>query len=140
MEIINKKLNELTLIELYEIIKLRMDVFIYEQKILSVDELDDDDFNANHIFIKDGKNICSYIRVIAGEDVHKLGRVCTKKSARLKGYSRKLIEYAMSKYEKILVSAQVQALPFYLKIGFKKIGKTYILANIIHQDVIYENK
>ena len=50
MEIIIKKFNELTLDELYEILKIRVSIFVVEQHC-PYNEIDDKDKNAYHIYI-----------------------------------------------------------------------------------------
>ena len=63
MEIIIKKFNELTLDELYEILKIRVSIFVVEQHC-PYNEIDDKDKNAYHIYIKDNNQIKAYLRVL----------------------------------------------------------------------------
>ena len=56
MEIIIKKFDELTLNELYNILKLRSQVFVVEQNCIYQD-LDDIDKNSYHFFIKEESGI-----------------------------------------------------------------------------------
>lgn len=142
MKVIIKRFTELTNLELYNIIKLRTDVFVYEQKILVEKELDDDDFTSLHLFIvKEGIPL-SYARLIGTEDVVKLGRICTHINYRGRGYSKRIIEEVTNnkKYKKIIISSQHHAVDFYINRGFIKEGSTFIEAGIVHQKLIYENK
>ena len=57
METVVKKFDELSLIELYEILKLRAEVFVVEQNCVYQD-LDNVDQEAYHVYLQDeGKRI-----------------------------------------------------------------------------------
>ena len=81
MELVIKKYQELTSDELYEILKVRAEVFVVEQHCVYQD-MDDLDQCAVHIYLRDDDEIQAYLRVIepgkAGEDVV-IGRVLSKK-------------------------------------------------------------
>ena len=81
METVIKKFNELTLDELYQILRLRAEVFIVEQNCVYQD-VDNVDLNAYHAYLKDESGIVAYLRVIdKGErlDEVSLGRVISLK-------------------------------------------------------------
>ena len=93
MDIIIKKFEELTLNELYNILKLRSEVFVVEQKCIYQD-LDDVDKTSYHFFIK-GENdrIISYLRIFERDgETAQIGRVLTDEKERKKGYALKLME------------------------------------------------
>ena len=50
MELVVKKFDELTVHELYDILKLRVDVFVVEQEC-PYPEIDDKDQNAYHVYL-----------------------------------------------------------------------------------------
>lgn len=50
MEFVSKFFNELTTIELYEILKARVKIFVVEQKC-AYQEIDDIDYRSLHLFI-----------------------------------------------------------------------------------------
>ena len=56
MEIVVKRFDQLTLDELYEIIKIRVGVFVVEQNC-AYQDLDDVDKNAYHVYIKEDDKI-----------------------------------------------------------------------------------
>ena len=58
-----KKFEELTNIELYNLLKLRVDVFVVEQNC-PYKELDDLDQNALHIWLEEENNIIAYLRIL----------------------------------------------------------------------------
>lgn len=74
MELIIKKFDELTVNELYDILKLRVDVFVVEQEC-PYPEIDNKDQNAYHIWLKDEDGIAAYVRVldkgVSFEDGHR---------------------------------------------------------------------
>ena len=63
METFVKTFNELSVDELYEILKLRADVFVIEQQCIYPD-IDQKDRNSLHVFVKDHDEIVAYLRVL----------------------------------------------------------------------------
>ena len=63
MELIVKKFESLTTLELYEILQLRVDVFVVEQSC-PYREIDGIDIDAYHVFLRDEEGIQAYLRVI----------------------------------------------------------------------------
>ena len=63
MEPIVKKFDELTVAELYEILKIRAEVFVVEQNCVYQD-LDEVDKEAYHVYLKDNGQIVAYLRVV----------------------------------------------------------------------------
>lgn len=125
--------------EWFEIVQLRSDVFLIEQSI-KVSELDENDLTCAHYFIKQHKTIVSYARLIKGDNNHQIGRVCTKKIHRGKGYSKKIIEAMKKRHDVLIMSAQVAVIPFYESLGFKLVGNRYLDAGIIHQKMKFVKK
>ena len=62
-----KKLDELTNIELIDIFKARIDVFVVEQNC-PYKEIDDYDKTCYHAFIKENNDIAAYLRIIFKEN------------------------------------------------------------------------
>ena len=142
MEIIIKKFNELTLNELYELLKIRASVFVVEQKC-PFQEIDDKDNKAYHIYIKDKDKIKAYLRVLDRGvyfDEVALSRVLT--TERNKGYSNIIIKegikVAKEKFDadKIKVEAQSYTKELYEKFGFKQMSEEYLLDNIPHIEML----
>ena len=146
MESVVKKFQDLTVDELYAILRLRSAVFVVEQDCVYQD-LDDIDQEAWHVYLKDGEEIVGYLRVVAkGKrlDEVSIGRVISL--YRRKGIGSKLMEIgkavAMEKFgaTKIKVGAQVHAQSFYEQAGFKPISEHYLEDGIPHIYMIYEEK
>lgn len=141
MNTIVKNFKELTKEELYEIIKLRIDVFSIEQNCLYQD-LDDLDFNALHFSLTHDNKLLSYLRVInidQEKNSAQIGRVVSRVKA--KGYGSVLMKKAISYLNNelgiktIKLSTQTNALKFYERLNFKIISKEYLIDNIPHYDM-----
>ena len=144
MKIIVKSFSELTLYELYDLLKLRAQVFVVEQNC-PYQDLDDIDKDAYHVFIEDNGEIVACARVIdKGKrlDEVSIGRVIS--AQRRKGLGTAVmkasIQTAKEKFgaKKIKIGAQEYALPFYQSVGFKVVSKTYLEDGIPHKYMIYE--
>lgn len=137
MEMTVKKYDELTLDELYEIIRVRLEVFVTEQKCI-YNDLDGVDKDAYHVFLIENGTILGYLRVYElDENTAKIGRVLT--TVRSKGYGeavvRKGIEVAFGEMGKseIKIHSQTYATGFYEKCGFEIYGEEFLEENIPHR-------
>ena len=86
-----KEFTELTTEELYEILKLRAEVFVVEQNC-PYQDLDDKDQSSYHLFLEDNGQIIAVLRILPENIAYKemaIGRLIVKKSYRGKGISRK---------------------------------------------------
>lgn len=144
METIVKHFNELTVSELYEILRARAEVFIVEQNCVYQD-VDNVDKEAYHVYLREEGEIVAYLRVVDKDkrlDEVSLGRVITLK--RRQGYGSKVmkvgIEVARERFgaTKIKIGAQAWAKPFYEQVGFKQISGEYMEDGIPHIYMILE--
>lgn len=142
MEIISKFFDELTIIELYEILKVRSKIFVVEQKCVYQD-LDDIDYRSLHLFYKVDKNIIAYLRIYKKEEgIIQIGRVLTADHG--KGFGGKILKEAVSiikeqmKPNKIYLEAQCYAIRFYEREGFKVCSEEFIEDGIPHVKMILE--
>ncbi|MBR2989168.1 MAG: GNAT family N-acetyltransferase [Clostridia bacterium] len=145
MEITIKKFDELTTDELYEILRLRAEVFVVEQDCVYQD-LDGKDKKAYHIYLTDDGVMQAYLRVLPQGVSYPLdasiGRVVVR--AKKNGYGKIVVErglkLAKEKFNAkvIRISAQVQAQGFYEKQGFKPVSNIYLEDGIDHREMIYE--
>ena len=137
MEVFIKKFEELNIDELYEILKLRNEVFIVEQTC-PYDDIDGEDRNSIHIFQKNMEEIVSYLRIIVNKEKISIGRVLVKNNFRGKNLSREIlniaIEYIFKNFEvdKIYIEAQTYLIKLYESLGFNKISEEFLLDNIPH--------
>lgn len=143
-----KEFDELSLDELYEILKLRAEVFVVEQDCV-YNDLDDKDQMALHLFLKDGDEIIAVSRIlpenVAFEDMA-IGRVIVKKEYRGHGIAKKIMQKAIDyiikdlKKDKIRLSGQAYLVRFYEDLGFKKVSDVYLEDGIDHFEFLYEVK
>ena len=146
MQTIIKKFNELTLEELYEIVKIRAAVFVVEQKC-AYQDLDDVDQEAYHVYVKEEGKMVAYLRVVdKGKrlDEVSVGRVISLK--RRCGLGSMLMKaglaVAKEKFhaDKVKVGAQTYAKPFYESVGFRQVSEEYLEDGIPHIYMICDVK
>ena len=134
-----KTFDELTTRELYEILRVRAEVFVKEQGINWVDP-DTVDYSSIHIFsMRDGR-VCAYLRAYSVDDMTiKVGRILAVPHCM--GIGTELMHYAVKKIKemtgcsKIVMDAQKHAVPFYEKLGFKVTSNEYLEEGIWHVDM-----
>ena len=140
-----KKFSELTLDELHEILKLRSEIFIVEQKCAYKD-IDGKDLNAIHIMEKQNGEIQGYLRVLhagVSYDHASLGRIIVRKEARGKDLGRNIIQtgidYIADNFpsSEITIGAQAHLMKFYNSLGFQGISEIYLEDGIPHVDMHY---
>lgn len=139
-----KTFPELTTQELFQIYKLRVAVFVVEQKCY-YQEVDDDDLTAYHLMFKDDQNnITAYARIIPEENatVARIGRVVVDPNHRGDGLGRELVQTAldrmptlMPKTGKIVLAGQEYLNGFYKSFGFKNVSDVYLEDGIPHIDM-----
>ncbi len=136
MEFFAKKFSELTVSELYEILKSRTEVFLLEQKIICQD-MDDVDYDCLHCFISDGKRVQACLRAfLSGDGEVTIGRVVSLEHK--KGLGRELMQKSIEEIkknfscEKLVVHAQKQAEGYYEKMGFTTVSGEFMEENIPH--------
>lgn len=144
MELVIKKFDELTAEELYDILKLRVDVFVVEQEC-AYPEIDGKDKCAYHVWLKDDEGIAAYLRVLdkgVSFDDAAVGRVISAR--RRKGFGtivlKEGIRIAKEKFkaDKITIEAQVYAKKFYENVGFKQVSEEFLEDGIPHILMILE--
>jgi len=132
--------------ELYQILRLRSEVFVVEQDCIYQD-LDNKDQKAIHIFLKENENIIAYTRVFKKGDYYKnpsIGRVVVSKKERGKELGKKIMKYSIDYIkknelgEKIELSAQKYLDKFYKDLDFYTIGKEYMEDGIPHQRMLLD--
>ena len=135
MEILTFKGTDLEKLKLA--IDIRTEVFMKEQGVSHEEEFDDKDPVSYYVIIKENNDAVGCGRVYFYDDIAHLGRIAVLKRARKNGVGRIIIEKLISiskeqKADTIMLGAQIQAVGFYEKLGFKPYGATYLDANIEH--------
>ena len=144
--IVAKTFYELNNQELYQILRLRSEVFVVEQDCVYQD-LDNKDQNSVHIFQKEKEEIIAYTRILKSGDYYKnpsIGRVVVSKKNRGKELGKNIMHYSIEFIKnklagkKIELSAQIYLEKFYLDLGFYRTGEDYLEDGIPHQRMIKE--
>ena len=94
MELEIKKFNELTTKELYDILKLRSEVFVVEQECV-YNDVDGKDVSSDHLMIKEDGKLLAYLRILkagVSYEACSLGRVLVAQEARGRGLAKKILE------------------------------------------------
>jgi ElaA protein len=140
-----KTFDQLTTIELYQLLKLRAEVFVVEQNCAYLD-IDNYDLGALHILGTSNNEIVAYARLLPQGYYHKeagIGRVVTSTAVRSLGFGKLLMEYAITETllqfntTEIVISAQLYLEKFYTNLGFKTEGETYLEDDIPHIKMRY---
>ena len=138
MECFVKRFHELTVDELYDLLKLRTDVFVVEQKC-PYPELDGLDRGAVHVWLSDEGGVAACLRVMdrgAESQYVSIGRVVAAR--RRQGLGTRVLREgirAAREYfgaEHIYLEAQTYALGLYEKQGFRAISEEFLLDGIPH--------
>ena len=133
-----KTFKQLTVDELYELLRVRTEVFVVEQDCVYQD-MDGDDKEAIHVWLTEGDRVVALARVCPA-GVHlptiSIGRVIT--TVRGKGYGKQVmlaaIDVAVEHFgaTSIDIEAQEYAKGFYEGVGFKQTSDTFMLDGIPH--------
>ena len=123
---------ELSVDRLYDILRLRVEVFVVEQEC-AYSEIDNLDAQATHFWIDDATGIATYLRLIREENCCRIGRVVTRADVRAKGLSKELIEHVMRISEgPWVLSAQSYLRDWYINLGFSQTGPEFLEDGIPH--------
>jgi len=141
-----KTFNELENNELYQILRLRAEIFVVEQNCIYQD-MDNKDQKAVHIYYKEKNNIIAYTRILKSGDYYEnpsIGRVLVSKKNRGKELGKKImiksIKYIKDNFKekKVELSAQQYLDKFYKELGFYKKGEEYLEDGIPHQKMFLD--
>ncbi|WP_017726826.1 GNAT family N-acetyltransferase [Halalkalibacterium ligniniphilum] len=139
-----KAFQELSLDELYEIIKLRINVFVVEQTC-PYQELDDFDRDAVHLCAWEHGRLVAYARILkAGSKYNEasIGRVIVNPVDRSRGFGKMLFRRALNYCTEVLnetkvkIQAQTYLRAFYGSFGFQEISDVYDEDGIPHVDMM----
>lgn len=120
---------------------IRGSVFVDEQKVPSAIEIDPDDRTASHfVAYTDQGEPASCLRLVFKDTKVKIGRVATLPKFRGQGLAKALMLHIetlpeVQAKEQIYLDAQLSALSFYQKLGYRIEGDVLEEAGILHQTV-----
>ncbi len=124
--------------EFFSLMQIRVKVFMAEQNVDPLIEVDEEDKTCDHYIVKEEDAIIATCRVIHHDGVWHLGRIAVSKEYRKQQYGSKLIQYIidLAKQNQVTtleLGAQLHAIPFYESLGFHSVGEMFVEANIEHK-------
>ena len=144
-----KAFKDLSILDLYEIMSFRQNIFSVEQETWYKDA-DGLDLNSLHLLGKnEDKSLIAYLRLVEPKSKFlepSLGRVSVEEKFRGNGLGRKLIKEGIRKSLIIYpnldlgISAQLYLEKFYNQEGFRRVGNTYEEDGITHIKMVLENE
>ena len=139
-----KAFADLTVNELYDLLRKRSEVFVVEQNCVFLD-MDNKDQIAYHLLGYIGDDLVASTRLLGKNTAYKLmsiGRVVTSPKYRGKGAGKALMEESIKRcYElfckdEIKIGAQLYLRKFYESLGFKQSSEMYLEDEIEHIEMI----
>ena len=139
-----KPFNELTVYELYAILRLRSEVFVVEQKCAFLDADNKDQYSHHLMCWEDGLLVaCS--RLVPEARAFRepsIGRVVTSPEKRKSGLGKGLMSHSINHCYKLFgkqtirIGAQLYLKVFYESFGFKQEGDVYDEDGIAHIEMV----
>jgi predicted GNAT family N-acyltransferase len=121
--------------------RIREAVFVIEQSVPHELEWDGEDGDALHFLACEANYPIGTARLLASGQI---GRLAVLKDWRGLGMGQALLRAVIRQaqargLQQLTLSAQVQAAPFYEKLGFRVISEEYLEAGIVHVDMLCSN-
>lgn len=138
-----KSFDALTASELYDILRLRSEVFVVEQKCVFLD-MDNKDQLCDHVMIYSGQLVATSRLVPPGViyDEMSVGRIVSHSSARRTGAGKYLLRESLRILEQkygtgpVRIGAQYYLKEFYGSFGFRQCSDIYDEDGIDHIEMI----
>jgi ElaA protein len=141
--------NQLTRLQLYDILRLRSEVFVVEQTC-TYQDLDGKDIqdDVHHLMLYDNEKLIAYARLLPtglSYSTPSIGRIIISRPARSKGLGRKLIKECLQRTFSlwptcnITIGAQRHLTSLYEEFGFTEVSQPYLEDGIMHVDMMTVN-
>jgi len=136
---------DLTKSELYDLLRLRQEVFVVEQQSIYLD-LDGKDQAAMHMLCREGPELVAYQRLLPpglSYAESAIGRIVVCRRARGRDLGRELVRRGIAHNLAlwpdcdIRINAQSYLKKFYLELGFDVASEDYDLDGIPHVEMLY---
>ena len=122
--------------------KIREEVFIGELNIDPSMEYEHEDESAHYLFFDKNDKPIATARFRETTEGYKIERFAVVKTHRNKGVGEIILKVLLDDLiplnETIYLNAQIEAVKFYLRNGFKTIGDTFIDADVVHYKMIFD--
>ena len=147
MLVYEQSFAQLTADTLYQLVRLRLDVFVVEQNC-PYQDLDNKDTltSTRHLYLRNDDGVIAYARCLAPgvtfAQCPAVGRVVVARQFRRQGYARVIMQQAIATCRRqwpdqpVMLSAQVYAMELYRGLGFQATGLPYEEDDIPHQDMV----
>jgi len=141
MRFLAKSFDELSSDELYDLLRLRAEVFVVEQEC-PYQDLDGLDREAVHLLGVEEGRVEAYARWYPEGDHVRLGRIVTSPRVRGRGHGRELVTEALRRIaaeqpgDPVLIHAQAYLEGFYRELGFETRGEPFDEDGIPHVGMV----
>lgn len=129
-----KAFDELGLDELHDVLALRSRVFVVEQKITEVPEVDGRDPQAHHVLARWDGEIVGTTRFFVDRDPVKVGRVAVDADWRGRGIGGRMMNAVQSRLgdRSAKLHAQAHLEGWYAELGWRREGEIFEIVDIDH--------
>lgn len=142
---VSKRFDALTPHEMYDMLRLRSDVFVVEQNCVFLD-LDNKDQKCHHLLLYNENTLVAYARLVppgvSYPNIMSIGRIVTSTEVRGTGVGKQLMELAISECYALFgngpikIGAQLYAEKFYNAFSFEQSSEVYDEDGIDHIEMI----
>lgn len=133
--------DDLTLRELHAVLLVRSEVFVVEQKICQVAEVDEDDPQCFHVIVQASGKIIGTARLLPSDGGIKVGRVAVLPGCQGQGVGsammRSIHDWLDGRPSKM--SAQAHLEKWYTSLGWYRVGEVYEEAGIPHLPMVFRD-
>lgn len=134
-----KSMADYSALDLYQMLKLRQDIFIIKQECI-YNDIDNIDPFCEHLLLKEGDLAIACTRIVpAGKkfDDPSIGRIAVHKRYRKRGIGKEMIQKALAilstkNAKTVVIEAQSYLLDFYESLGFRQVSDQYLVDGIPH--------
>jgi ElaA protein len=131
-----RSFDRLSLRELHDLLRLRVDVFVAEQRC-AYPEIDGKDPESTHLLGYEDSELCAYARWYPDGRVAVVGRIVVRRNLRRRGLGRELMERIFEGVgdRTIRISAQQRLEGYYQRLGFETRSEPYDDYDIPHVEM-----
>ncbi|HLT61198.1 MAG TPA: GNAT family N-acetyltransferase [Microlunatus sp.] len=133
------RFDELTVRQLHDLLRLRVDVFVVEQDC-PYPEIDgrDTDPATEHLWVEVDGEVAACLRILDDGVTARIGRVATAQEQRGQGYAAQLMRMALGRIgdRPTVLEAQAYLEEWYGQFGFVRTGEDYLEDGILHVPMV----